>query len=246
MKTFIRYILVFTVILYFSAQSQQAKAQNVGLSFSFFFPKNGEFSTPISPFSFRGVGFSLNRFVGVESGFTLYRMAGMSVKDLPFEPEKSILGPNFTLLIPLELVLTLPLNKFEMSVKGGGFGFYPFGNTINHGNLDRALATYGGYEIVNSTYEGEGKAGFGIHFGSELVFYVTESFGLSFEGNYFLGGADFPLTGSYLASSGGAIEEVTGDAAAFPDAKIDFTGLELSIGIIMSTGGGQKAPKRRR
>jgi hypothetical protein len=225
----------------------KATAQDVGLSFSFFFPKNGEFSTPISPFSFRGAGFNLNQYIGVESGFTLYRMAGMNVKDLPFESEKPILGPNFTLFIPLELVLTAPFSQAEFSIKGGGFGFYSFGNKINHGHLDRAIAADKGYQLVNSEYEGENKAGFGFHFGGEIMLYVFQNFGLSLEANYLIGGADFPMSGSYTAlDENNQIIEVTDADAAFPDARIDMTGLELSIGVTMQTGGGKNPPRRRR
>ena len=47
--------LLTVVILVLS--SAAAHAQDVGLSFSYFLPRNGYFSTPISPFSIRGVGF---------------------------------------------------------------------------------------------------------------------------------------------------------------------------------------------
>lgn len=245
MKYIIKTIIALLLILPFA--NNKATAQDVGLSFSFFFPKNGEFSTPISPFSFRGVGYNLNQYVGVESGFTLYRMAGMNIKDLPFESEKPILGPNFTLFIPLELVLTAPLGQAELSVKGGGFGFYPFGNKINHGHLDRAIAAHNEYTLVNSEYEGESKAGFGFHFGGEITLYVFQNFGLSLEANYLIGGADFAMSGNYTAvDNNGQIVEVTDDEAAFPDARIDMTGLEISIGIIMQTGGSQKPQRRRR
>ncbi len=41
-------------------------AQEFGLSFSYFIPKNGYFSTPISPFSIRGLGVDLNRFIALK------------------------------------------------------------------------------------------------------------------------------------------------------------------------------------
>lgn len=234
------------IIIFAVLASSPVKSQNVGLSFSFFFPKNGEFSTPISPFSFRGVGVSLNEFVGVETGFSLYRMTGLNVKELPFESEKPIVGPNFTLLIPLELVLTAGLPKIEMSIKGGGFGFYSFSNKINHGNLDEAILNWSekNYLVVDSKYEGKNKAGFGYHFGGEVIFYVFESFGLSLEANYFVGGADFPMTGTVTYYDGSAFVE--DESLPFPDAQIDMTGLEVSIGVIMQTGGGNKSRKRRR
>ena len=61
------------------------KSQEIGMSFSFFFPKNGYFSTPISPFSIRGIGIHPTNFFSIETGFSLYRMSGMNVINLPFE-----------------------------------------------------------------------------------------------------------------------------------------------------------------
>ena len=84
-----------------------AQAQEVGLSFSYFIPRNGEFSTPISPFSLRGVGFNINNFLAFETGASLYRMSGLAIMDLPFDSKNSLLGPNFTVFIPAELVVQL-------------------------------------------------------------------------------------------------------------------------------------------
>lgn len=243
-----KYILILPVTLIIILSSSTiSKAQNVGLSFSFFFPQNGDFSTPISPFSFRGVGISFNEYVGVETGFTLYRMTGLGMKDLPFETDRSLVGPNFTLLVPLELVLTGTFGVVEVSLKGGGFAFLPFDNHILEGNLDRAIAEANNYSLVNSNYEGEASFGFGYHFGSEIILYAFPNFGISLEGNYFVGGADFPMSGSYQATNNGSIINVQGPDADFPDAQIDLTGFEISIGVIMTTGGGgRSAPRRRR
>ena len=64
-------------------------AQDVGLSFSYFIPRNGYFSTPVSPFSIRGLGFNINRFLAVQTGASLYRMSGLSVKDIPLPIQRS-------------------------------------------------------------------------------------------------------------------------------------------------------------
>ena len=85
----------------------EAEAQDFGLSFSYFIPKNGYFSTPISPFSIRGVGVNLNRFISLETGASLYRMSGLNVKDMAFETKDPIVAPNFTLMVPGELVISL-------------------------------------------------------------------------------------------------------------------------------------------
>jgi hypothetical protein len=45
-----------------------------------------------------------------------------------------------------------------------------------------------------------------------------------------MGNAKFPLTGTYSGGTN-SIETVSFD---YPDAKVDFTGLEFSIGVIFS------------
>ena len=96
-------------------------AQEMGLSFSYFFPKNGDFSVPVTPFSFRGLGFDFTSFSGVETGVSLYRMSGMNVKDIPFESNQALVGPFFSIFVPLELVLFAEGKRTVFRLKGGGF-----------------------------------------------------------------------------------------------------------------------------
>lgn len=207
-----------------------ASAQEFGLSFSYFIPRNGYFSTPISPFSIRGIGFNLNKYIALETGASLYRMSGLNIMDLPFESKDALLGPNFTLFVPAELVIQFKGKNAEFDIKGGGFAFYGFDNKMNYGNLDRAIRQYENWSVANSKVSFDNHPGFGYHFGAEFTFYVTRQFGISIETNYLMGHAKFPLTGSY---SGGttSIETV---AFNYDDAKVDFTGLEFSIGVIFS------------
>ena len=211
-----------------------ARGQEMGLSFSYFIPKNGYFSTPISPFSLRGVGIDLNRFVAVQTGFSLYRMSGMNVKDLPgFETDDAIVGPNFTVLVPVELVLQLVGQSTEFRVKGGGFGFYGFDNKLNTGNLDKAIRQYENWLVANADVDGKHGLGLGFFFGAEFVVFVTNQWGLSLEANYFIGDAPFEMTGSYTGGTeSGPL--LTRDID-WQDAKIDFTGLEISIGILFGS-----------
>jgi hypothetical protein len=205
-------------------------AQEFGLSFSYFIPRNGYFSTPISPFSIRGIGVNLNKFIALETGASLYRMSGLNIIDLPFESKDALLGPNFTLFIPAELVIQLHGENVEFDIKGGGFFFYGFDNKINYGNFDKAIRQHEAWTVANSTMTYDNNPGFGYHVGAEVTFYVTRQFGISLESNYLMGGAKFPLSGSY---SGGttSIETVP---FQYSDARVDFTGLEFSIGIIFT------------
>lgn len=216
-------------------------AQDFGLSFSYFLPRNGYFSTPISPFSVRGLGFDLNRYVAIETGASLYRMSGLNLKDLPFESREPLIGPNFTLLVPLELVFQLKGSRVAFDVKGGGFFFYGLGQKLNYGNVDRAIRESQGWRVANSDFAFTNHPGWGYHGGAELTLYVTSQIGVSIETNYYVGDAKFPLDGSFT----GGNDALETQQAAYPDAKIDFTGLEFAFGLIFSTGN-QKSPGRRK
>lgn len=219
-------------------------AQEFGLSFSYFIPRSGDFSTPISPFSFRGVGINMGRYLALETGITLYRMSGLNLKDVPFESNHSLVGPNFTFFVPGELVIQFPARNFEFDIKGGGFVFYGANQKLNYGNLDRAIRTMEGWDVVNSQFSFRNGPGYGIHAGVELNVNVTKQFGVSLEVNYLMGASKLPLTGSYTGGIlGGSNQTKT---ANFDEAKVDFTGLEVSIGVFIRSGGGPQKPKKRR
>ncbi len=222
------------LIVCLAAGTSSACAQSVGLSFSYFIPRNGDFSTPISPFSIRGIGVDLNRFIALETGASLYRMSGLNVIDLPFESTSSLTGPNFTLFIPAELVFQFKGKGMEFDIKGGGFFFYAFDQQLNYGNMDKALRKYTGWDVVNSHFDFDNKPGFGYHVGVEFSVDVTSQWGISLETNYLMGGAPIPLKGSYAGGMlGGTNSSVQ---AEYKDARVDFTGLEFSIGIMFKTG----------
>jgi len=229
------------IVLVISLLYIPSYAQDFGLSFSYFLPKNGYFSTPISPFSIRGLGFNINRFVAIETGASLYRMSGLNLKDLPFESKSPLIGPNFTILVPAELVLQFHGPRVEFDIKAGGFFFYGLDQKINYGNLDRAIRTAQQWEVVNSYFEFDNNPGIGYHGGVELTVFVTDQVGVSLESNYFVGDARFPLNGSFT----GGNTTIATTTAAYPDAKIDFTGLEFAIGLIFSSGNRQPKRKRR-
>lgn len=211
-----------------------AQAQEFGLSFSYFIPRNGSFSTPISPFSFRGLGVDLNKYLALETGISLYRMSGLNMKDLPFESRNPLVGPNFTIFIPAEFVIQFKGRKAQFDIKAGGFFFHGFDQKINYGNFDRSIREMKGWDVANADLTFKNNPGFGYHFGGELLFYVNRQFGISIETNYLAGQSKFPITGSYTGGTLAgplATEEVDYDKG-----KIDFTGLEFSIGVIMRGG----------
>jgi hypothetical protein len=228
--------------------SASLNAQNFGLSFSYFIPKNGDISMPVSPFSVRGVGFDINKYIALETGASLYRMSGLNLRDLPFESKRSLLGPNFTIFVPAELVIQLKGSKVEFDIKGGGFFFYGFAQKLNSGNFDRAMRTYYGWTVANADLNFKNHPGFGYHGGAELTVYVTSQVGISLETNYLMGQAKFPITGSAqgVAPAGTTIES---QAVNYTDAKVDFRGLEFSVGVLFSGGSSSPSkykPKKRK
>lgn len=230
-------------ILIICLAAEYSYAQEFGLSFSYFIPRSGDISTPISPFSFRGVGVSLNKYIALETGITLYRMSGLNMTGLPFKSNKSLVGPNFTFFVPGEIVFQFPARGFEFDIKGGGFVFYGVNQKLNYGNLDRGIRTMEGWDVANSQFTFKNSPGYGVHAGVELDIDITSQYAISLEVNYLMGASALPLTGSY---TGGTLAgpNQTKDAK-YDDAKVDFTGLEVSIGVFMKSGGGPQKKRRR-
>jgi hypothetical protein len=161
-------------------------------------------------------------------------MSGLNVTGLPFESKEPMVGPNFTLFVPIELVLEFPAKNFEFDIKGGAFGFYGFSQKLNYGNIDRAIRSFEGWDITNSEFSFYNKPGFGFTVGAELTVNVARNYRVSLECNYLMGSSGLPLKGSYAGGDLAGTSEQK--AADYPDAKIDFTGLEFSIGVFMATG----------
>ena len=223
-----------TIILVASlAFAKPLQAQEMGVSFSFFFPKNGYFSAPISPFSIRGLGFNLTHFLAIETGGTLYRMSGMNVSDIPFTSKEPLVGPFFNLMVPLELILQFGTDDFEFRIKGGGFVFYNFDTKLNNGNIDRALVDHLNWQVANNNFQFDNKIGYGYEFGLEYIQYFSRKFGVSLGANYYIGGSDLHLRGSI--TGGNDQTGIITVPADYPDSRLDYTGLEISIGIIFSS-----------
>jgi hypothetical protein len=233
----------YLTVLIFLCLSTHAFAQEFGLSFSYFIPRNGDLSTPISPFSFRGVGVSVGKHLSLETGITLYRMSGLNLKDIPFESKHSLVGPNFTFFVPGEIVIEFPARNFQFDIKGGGFVFYGVNQKLNYGNLDRALAKYEGWDVLNSSFTYKNGPGYGLHAGVELSVNLTKRFGVSLEVNYLVGGSGLPLKGSYTGGTLGGTN--TTKDVSFDRAKVDFSGLEVSIGVYALAQGPQQRKRKR-
>ncbi len=156
----------------------------------------------------------------------------MGVTELPFESRKPLIGPFFSLMVPLEGVITFNFQNQAIKLKGGGFAFYNFGTKINEGNLDRELMDYFQWEVLNSDFTVSNNLGYGYHTGIEYIIYFSKKFGISLEAYYMSGMSPLEMKGSYKGvSESGGIENGVAD---FDEAQLDFTGYELSVGVIFS------------
>lgn len=208
-------------------------AQDIGVSASFFLPKNGYFSAPISPLSVRGISLVGNNFFTIDIGGSLYRMSGMNITGIPFESKEAMVGPFFNILVPLEAVLHLGNSSTSILFKGGGFAFYNLGTKLNYGTIDRALREEMQLEIVNSDFDFDNTLGYGYEFGVEYIQYLNRQFGITLGANYYIGGANLNLKGTVKGSdsSGNLYEE----NVEYTDARLDYTGLEISVGVLFSS-----------
>ena len=125
------------------------------------------------------------------------------------------------------------LKGLSFKIKGGGFLFYNFDTKINEGNLDRELMAYLGWELLNSDFSVNNNLGYGYHFGAEYIVYFSKKFGISLEAYYLSGSSPLDMKGTYkgIPVNGDMITE---ESVSFKDAQLDFTGYELSIGVIFT------------
>lgn len=212
-----------------------AYGQDMGLSFSYFLPRNGSFSIPVSPFSIRGVGLELNRFVSLETGGSLYRMTGLNIIGLPFTSKEPMAGSNLTLMLPAEMVVSFGKKSVRFDVRGGGFGYYGFFQKLNQGVIDRAIREMEQWVVVNSDLSFKSRPGIGWRAGTALHIDVTRQWGLTLEVSYLAGSSFLSLEGSYtgVAKTDPIAAEIITKEVNFDKGKIDYTGLEISVGIFM-------------
>ncbi|MEO9965718.1 MAG: hypothetical protein ABJF11_08020 [Reichenbachiella sp.] len=207
-------------------------ANGQGLSASVIIPKDGYVSVPVSPLSIRGLGVSFG-LIGIETGASLYNMPGLPMEGLPFDTDKPVTGPHWSILVPLQLTLTLESNAVSVKFLGGGFGMGHLAPRINYGNMDRAIRTHENWDVANSDLEVENKLGFGWMTGVELSFHVSSKFSITTEVQYLKGTSGAAIVGEYSGGSiGGSIEN---RVVEYPDTKVLLEGVEISIGVKMNT-----------
>ncbi len=223
-----KFILLILASIFFLTTS--VKSQELGTSFSYFFPKNGYFSIPVAPVSIRGVGFSFGNYIAINGGISLYRISGMQVISDSYQFEEPLAGPFFSVLIPAQLQLILPLGNAKFKVHGGGFLYTNMGMKMQKDALHTAIMESTGAVAVSSNSSLDESAGTGWQFGADFTYYIKKNLGINIKGRYYMGESDYKISGDYTAAySDGTITQET---LSVPDAKLDFTGLELGVGVV--------------
>jgi hypothetical protein len=136
-------------------------------------------------------------------------------------------------MVPLQAVFELQAGNMVFRVKGGGFGYYNFDTRINYGNMDRVMRDYYQWEVLNADLKYDNKIGFGYLVGGEIILYFADKFGINFEVNYLSGGSKLNYRG-YV--TGGALpDNIVTEYVEYKDARLDFTGWEITIGVLFAT-----------
>ncbi|MEQ8417018.1 MAG: hypothetical protein RIB71_21230 [Imperialibacter sp.] len=201
-----------------------------GISFSYLVPKKGYVSAPVSPFSVRGLGYYFGP-VGIETGGSIYSMSGLAMDKLPFEADKPLTGPHFSMLVPVELAFKVDTKIVTWRIRGGAAGIWHINPRLNEGNLDRALRDYEGWDVANADATIKTKIGLGWIAGTSFEWHIAKEFSVSTEVSYLSVASAATLTGDYIGGvQGGSLET---KAIDFPDARVSLEGFEISLGVTL-------------
>jgi hypothetical protein len=209
----------------------------LGLSLSYFLPRGGRFSHPVSPLSIRDVGLvGLGRYFEVACSLTLYDITGMAIKDeqgQPIDTPDPVAGPFLSVLGSSVAKIIIPVKNLELVAAGGVFGCYNIDLQLNNGVLDRYLAAESDtYDAVASDITAAGCWGWGFLFGASATYYVKGQLGIRLGANYYLGAAELKLSGTYdgyTGAGGSTTENISGHPLG--KAQLDYSGLEFIVGL---------------
>jgi len=213
-------------------------AQGLGVSFSYFLPRNGIFSHPVPPLSVRDVGIDIGNYLGIAGSLSLYSIRGMGIKDSggePIDTGGSLVGPFLSVLGSITGKIRVPVNNWEIEAGGGIFGCYNIDPPLVTGTLDRYLAAAtpaDSYEAVSSSVSSAGRWAWGWVFGGKATYFVMGQLGIAVGANYYLGGGDLNMSGSYDAYDAG-IQVLDNEPLPInlQNARLDYSGLEIVLGV---------------
>jgi hypothetical protein len=203
------------------------------LQFPVFIPTNGYLSETGFPIAIRNLDFNFFPYAGISTTLLLYNIQGLGVTGLP--TDKPIIGPTYTLVGNLCLKLMLPIQSFLITAKGGGFAFYNLSPFLMSGNLAEAIAEDKGWDkAVVDDMSFDNVPGYGWVVGGSFTYYVIRGLGGIFlEVLYYDGEAPLNLSGTATGIKGGTVVANEVDVS-YSDVKIDFSGIEIILGITLS------------
>ncbi len=199
----------------------------IGVNFSFFIPRKGYLSTPFSPLSLRDIGITFGKYFGIAAAVSLDSVSGMAIKnsDGNILGDGPMAGPFLSTKGSLYAKIMIPVGSFEITGRGGAFGFYNPNFRLLSGDVDRYIASQGGYDSVISNFNYNGNLGWGYVFGGSLTYWIGP-IGISAGANYYLGKADLSLSGSYYHDG---VQE-SSPPSYLNNAYLDYSGIEIIFG----------------
>jgi hypothetical protein len=211
--------------------------QGIGVSFSYFLPRNGMFSHPVPPLSVRNIGGEFGRYLGVAGSLSLYSIRGMGIRNAEGEPIDTggpLVGPFLSVLSSVVGKISVPVRQLKLEASGGIFGCYNIDPPLVTGTLDHYLTTATGttYEAVSSSVSSAGRWAWGWVFGGKATYFVMGQLGIAVGANYYLGGGDLNMSGSYDAYDAG-IQVLDNEPLPInlQNARLDYSGLEIVLGV---------------
>jgi hypothetical protein len=151
------------------------------------------------------------------------------MEGLPFETDKPLMGPHFTVMIPGQVVYAVKMGGFQIKLLAGGFFFYQLFPKLNEGNLDRALLKYEDWDVTTSNFTVENRPGGGWMGGIEFLFPFNDRMSFTTGVQYLSGSSGSSLNGSYSGGITGG--QIVSRNVEFNDVRTRFEGIEISFGI---------------
>jgi hypothetical protein len=128
-------------------------------------------------------------------------------------------------------MVSIPLKALKLEASGGIFGCYNIDPPLMTWNLDRYLITATTYETVTSSVSPGGRWGWGWVFGAKATYFVKGQIGIAAGANYYLGGGDLKLSGTFNGYDGANYDTDQGLPANLQTARLDYSGLEIILGV---------------
>lgn len=108
---------------------EAATAQHIGLGAGVLFPMEAPMAVSVPPLALRAALFERNAW-SVETGFTWYRLSGLSMRDVGFPTSGALIRPFHSFVFPLTL-----------------------GYSVGVGDRERIQFNAGGFAAIHSIYE---------------------------------------------------------------------------------------------